>query len=218
MRKTFFSARLLSLLLVFAGCGVVGAACPAPAQAAPAPVKAQGAEKYSTRRIAGGTKVRLVVGDKVIPATLNDSRSAKELISRLPYTVSMSKYSHDYCGVMARPLSYDKKDVHNGWLNGDIDFATGGNYFTILYKDEDIKIGRQSEGAEIRKQTSPREASSRQDVSLGQAPLAFRIKLCRRSPSAIRLFPLRRGFVVLLRHRFQPGVFVAAGVALDRKM
>ncbi|EHL70855.1 cyclophilin-like fold protein [Cloacibacillus evryensis] len=138
MRKTFFSARLLSLLLVFAGCGVVGAACPAPAQAAPAPVKAQGAEKYSTRRIAGGTKVRLVVGDKVIPATLNDSRSAKELISRLPYTVSMSKYSHDYCGVMARPLSYDKKDVHNGWLNGDIDFATDGNYFTILYKDEDI--------------------------------------------------------------------------------
>ena len=23
-------------------------------------------------------------------------------------------------------------------LNGDIDFATDGNYFTILYKDEDI--------------------------------------------------------------------------------
>lgn len=97
-----------------------------------------GNEKYATRKLDKGTKVNLIVGKTTIPAMLNDCKSAKELISRLPYTVKMHKYSHDYCGVMQEPLSYDKNDVHNGWQNGDIDFATDGNYFTILYKDEDI--------------------------------------------------------------------------------
>ncbi len=39
---------------------------------------------------------------------------------------------------MDEPLSYDEKDVHNGWVNGDIAFAAEGNYFTILYKDEEV--------------------------------------------------------------------------------
>ena len=95
-------------------------------------------EVYATRKIENGTRVNLIVGDTVIPATLNDSKSARELISRLPVTQEMSHFTHDYCGVMEKPLSFDEKDVHNGWLNGDIDFATDGNYFTILYKDEDI--------------------------------------------------------------------------------
>ena len=94
--------------------------------------------KYATRKLEKGTKVNLIVGKTTIPAMLNDCKSAKELIARLPYTVKMHKYSHDYCGVMENPLSYDKNDVHNGWQNGDIDFATDGNYFTILYKDEDV--------------------------------------------------------------------------------
>ena len=38
---------------------------------------------------------------------------------------------------MDNPLPYDEKDVHNGWKNGDIDFARDGNYFTILYEDEE---------------------------------------------------------------------------------
>lgn len=94
--------------------------------------------KYATRKLDKGTKVNLIVGKTTIPAMLNDCKSAKELIARLPCTVKMHKYSHDYCGVMENPLSYDKNDVHNGWQNGDIDFATDGNYFTILYKDEDV--------------------------------------------------------------------------------
>jgi hypothetical protein len=28
--------------------------------------------------------------------------------------------------------------MRSGWLNGDISFAVNGNYFTILYKDEEI--------------------------------------------------------------------------------
>ena len=38
---------------------------------------------------------------------------------------------------MEDPLPYQKEDEHFGWLNGDIDFATDGNYFTILFEDEE---------------------------------------------------------------------------------
>ena len=60
----------------------------------------------STRVIENGTAIKLTIGDTVIPATLNNSTSAKELISRLPYTVSLNRFSHDYCGVMKDPNSY----------------------------------------------------------------------------------------------------------------
>ena len=95
-------------------------------------------EVYATRKIEGGTPITLTIGNTVIAATLNDCKASKDLLSRLPYTVKLRHFTHDYCGVMKEPLSYDEKDVHNGWMNGDIDFATDGNYFTILYKDEDI--------------------------------------------------------------------------------
>lgn len=96
------------------------------------------AEKdYSSRIIENGTPVTITIGNTVIPATLNNSSSAKALIARLPFSMTLHKYSHDYCGVMQNPLPYDEKDVHNGWLNGDIDFARDGNYFTILYEDEE---------------------------------------------------------------------------------
>lgn len=97
----------------------------------------QAAGDYASRTIDNGTAITLTVGDTVIPATLNNSKSAQELISRLPYTVTLHRYAHDYCGVMDEPLSYDENDVHHGWLNGDIDFARDGNYFTILFEDEE---------------------------------------------------------------------------------
>lgn len=96
------------------------------------------AEDYSSRVIENGTKVNILIGDTIIPATLNNSKTAKALLARLPFTMKLHKYAHDYCGVMENPLPYDEKDVHNGWLNGDIDFARDGNYFTILYEDEEV--------------------------------------------------------------------------------
>lgn len=98
---------------------------------------AHAAGDYATRKIPNGTPIILTIGETVIPATLNDSSSSKELLSRLPLTVRLHRYSHDYCGVMEKPLSYDESDVHNGWMNGDIDFARDGNYFTILFEDEE---------------------------------------------------------------------------------
>lgn len=83
-------------------------------------------------------KIKLTVGNTVIPAVLNNSCSSKELMDRLPYAVRLNKYTHDYYGVMNEPLPYDEKDLHNGWSNGDIAFAADGDYFTILYKDEEL--------------------------------------------------------------------------------
>ncbi len=95
-------------------------------------------ETFATRSLEEGTAVKLIVGETVIPALLNDSKSAQALISRLPYTVKLQRYAHDYCGVMNEALPCDNQDMRRGWLNGDISFAVDGSYFTILYKDEEI--------------------------------------------------------------------------------
>lgn len=103
-------------------------------------LKTNNETKKSQKTKIGGimTPITLTAGDIIIPAELNDSRASKELISRLPYTVRLHKYAHDYCGVMSDPLPYDKKDLCNGWQNGDLAFAADGGYFAILYKDEEI--------------------------------------------------------------------------------
>ena len=90
-----------------------------------------------TRVIEAGTKSLLHFGDTVIPGILNDCDTAKALIEKLPYTVHMNSYSHDFCGVMPDKLPYNEEEVHYGWLNGDIDYAIDAPYFTILHSDED---------------------------------------------------------------------------------
>ena len=91
-----------------------------------------------TRVIENGTKINMHFGDTIIPGILNDSDTAKALIEKLPYTVHMNSYSHDFCGVMPEDLPYHEEEVHYGWLNGDIDYAIDAPYFTILHSDEEI--------------------------------------------------------------------------------
>jgi len=92
--------------------------------------------KMPTRVIKNGTKITMRFGSTVIPGILNESETAKALIAKLPYTVHVSRYSHDFCGVMNDSLPYSESNVHYGWLNGDIDFSRDANYFTILFEDE----------------------------------------------------------------------------------
>lgn len=84
------------------------------------------------------TEVTLTIGRKTIPAVLYDCRASRDLVGRLPYSVRLQKYDHDYCGIMAKPLVFDESDLRNGWTNGDIAFAADGSYFAILYKDEEL--------------------------------------------------------------------------------
>ena len=85
----------------------------------------------------GGTKINMHFGDTIIPGVLNDSETAKALIAKLPITQHVSRYSHDFCGV-TEELPYKQDEVHYGWLNGDIDYATDAPYFTILFEDQDV--------------------------------------------------------------------------------
>ena len=85
----------------------------------------------------GGTKINMHFGSTVIPGVLNDSDTAKALIAKLPMAQRVSRYSHDFCGV-TEELPFNEGEVHHGWLNGDIDYATDAPYFTILFEDEDV--------------------------------------------------------------------------------
>ncbi len=60
-----------------------------------------------TRVLKTGTKIRMHFGNTVI-----DSETSKALIARLPVTVRMSRYSHDFCGVPAEPLPCCESEVH----------------------------------------------------------------------------------------------------------
>lgn len=83
------------------------------------------------------TAITLTVGETILEGYLNDNRSARDLISRLPVTVSLNRGSHDYCGDISPALAYDEEDVQNGWKNGDLAFWTAGNDFVIFHSDEE---------------------------------------------------------------------------------
>lgn len=84
-----------------------------------------------------GTPVNLVIGDNIIPATLNDTTTAKDLLSKLPYKISLNRYAHDFCGNPTERLAYDEKDVQFGWRNGEISYEKETPYFVIFFGDED---------------------------------------------------------------------------------
>ena len=81
------------------------------------------------------TPVILTVGDKNIKAVIYDNRTGRDVLSKLPYTITLHRYEMDYCGTLDAPLAYDEKDKHDGWKNGDIDLA--GSYFSILFDGEE---------------------------------------------------------------------------------
>lgn len=93
--------------------------------------------RFATRMLEEGTRVNIWFGDILVPGTLNDSKASQALIAMLPYTVSVHRYTFDVCGMMNDSLPYDEVDEHFGWMNGDIDFATDGNWFTILFDNEE---------------------------------------------------------------------------------
>ena len=94
------------------------------------------------RVIEGGTKVNIWFNDVLVPATLNDGATAKALIARLPCTIgTVSRYEFDACGPMSDPLPWNEADARPGWKNGDVNFAVDGNWFTILFGNEENSAG-----------------------------------------------------------------------------
>ena len=82
------------------------------------------------------TKVKLIVGSTTITATLNDSISARDLISKLPITVSVNRSSVDYCGILPQPLKNDKMEAQAGWKNGEISYIPGADWIAFFFGGE----------------------------------------------------------------------------------
>jgi hypothetical protein len=82
--------------------------------------------------------ITLTTNGTVLRGYLNDTTAARDMFSRLPLTLTLRRYAHDYCGGIAPPLKYEQKDVQFGWRNGDLAFWTAGNDFVIFWGDEEI--------------------------------------------------------------------------------
>lgn len=82
------------------------------------------------------TKVHLIVESSVIPATLNHSVSARDLISKLPCTVRVNRSPVDYCGILPAPLKSDAAEGQPGWKDGDISYIPGDDYIAFFFGGE----------------------------------------------------------------------------------
>ena len=79
-------------------------------------------------------KIKIISGDVVIPAVLNDTVAAKDFESRLPFKVTGNASGIDYCCV-AKEGKSDQAERQSGWKNGDINLA--GGWFALLYGGEE---------------------------------------------------------------------------------
>ncbi len=80
-------------------------------------------------------RITLTVGDLVIPAVLNDNEAARDLLSRLPLAVTVSRGSVDFCGDIGQPLNYANDDFQEGFEYGDFMWMPDGNWF-VFFTDE----------------------------------------------------------------------------------
>lgn len=83
------------------------------------------------------TKVNLIVENKIIKAILNDTISAKDLISKLPYSVNVSRAAVDYCGILSSSLKNDSSEAQRGWKNGDISYIPGADWIAFFFGGEE---------------------------------------------------------------------------------
>nr|WP_314466340.1 cyclophilin-like fold protein [uncultured Clostridium sp.] len=84
------------------------------------------------------TNITLTIGDTVLNAQLNNTTAAKDLISRLPVTVSLNDSDNDFCGGISPALSYEESEVQYGYKNGDLAFWAAGDDFVIFVDDEEL--------------------------------------------------------------------------------
>ena len=79
---------------------------------------------------------RLVIraGDVVVRAPLNQTQAARDLMNRLPLTVSGSDSGVDYCCEL-KEGTFDEAEKQQGWTDGDVSVADG--WFAILHSGQE---------------------------------------------------------------------------------
>ncbi len=130
MRRIFL-AFAFAIALVHAGCGGDNST----ANSAPpnSPTKTSTLESQIM-------KIRLKIDDKVITATLNDSKTTRDFISLLPLTLTMNdlfrreKFAH-----LPRAISEEGKRSHT-YEVGQVVYWSPGRDVAIFYRDDGEKI------------------------------------------------------------------------------
>ena len=85
-------------------------------------------------------KIIVKVGDKALTATLIDSKTAKDLVSLLPLTLTMNDlFGREKFGHLPRPISTDGKRTHT-YEVGDIAYWSPGPDVAIYYRHDGEKI------------------------------------------------------------------------------
>lgn len=78
--------------------------------------------------------IKIIVGDTIIPAVLNDTVAARDFATRLPFHAVGHDSGVDYCCV-AKEGASSTSERQTGWKNGDINLA--GGWFALLYGGEE---------------------------------------------------------------------------------
>ena len=110
---------------------------------------------------------RLVIssGNVTVKARLNNTMAARDLMNRLPMTVTGVDSGIDYC-CECGDGALDRSEMQDGWKNGDINLS--GGWFAILYGGEEesasyhqMIIAHLTEGDNRLIQTLPGQATFR---------------------------------------------------------
>lgn len=89
-----------------------------------------------------GTRVTINIGGDKIPATLNNTTTAREFTKTLPFTVTADPGAFDFCAT-ADPLPVKDSETQAGWRNGDIGYNRG--WFALFRSGEEQSRSHTSE-------------------------------------------------------------------------
>ena len=98
------------------------------------------ADENTTTKDGDSMKIIVKVGDKALTATLIDSKTAKDLVSLLPLTLTMNDlFGREKFGHLPRPISTDGKRTHT-YEVGDIAYWSPGPDVAIYYRADGERI------------------------------------------------------------------------------
>lgn len=93
-----------------------------------------------------GEKVRIVVGDSLFEATLNDSETARRLTEMLPLSVSMSRWGDEYYGSIGATIPLEDA-ARDEMRVGELAYWPPGTALCIFFGPTPVSRGSEPRAA-----------------------------------------------------------------------
>jgi len=95
-----------------------------------------------------GTKIKVLIGEQEFEGTLNDSDTASALATRLPLTVSMSRWGDEYYGDIGELLGVSPApDARDEMKIGELAYWLPGNALCIFFGRTPASVGDEPRAA-----------------------------------------------------------------------